>query len=271
MKKIVILFLLIFMSCSTDNSENEKLGFECPDGLTLPTNVVGDIDNLFQGDILIDRNQTKQVGVTNALWDNKILNIHLDERFNDDQIDIIVKGLVEYVDLGFTINFITKEQAFELNPIDHIFIKYSGIAASHIGKKGGQQEMYLPHSWMKVETVIHEVGHVIGLHHPHVTDMRDVWLTIYWDNIREDKKSFFNTYKEYDNSYTGQKEGFEYGDEYDIYSAMGYSSNSFAIDPMNPTMTLKDGTWFKGGDKLSTGDKISIIRMYECYEQNKKE
>ncbi len=50
---------------------------------------------------------------------------------------------------------------------------------------------------------------------------------------------------------------------------MGYPSNAFSIDPFKPTMTLKDGTWFEGGEELTDKDILSINRMYECYKNRK--
>lgn len=268
MKRYILpILILLFIGCSTPEVEPdvESETFVCPEILELPQNAVGTVDNLFQGDILIT-DKIKQVGAVTELWDDKIVPLYFDERWSEEQKNFIKGSLWQLEIEGFTFPEISQEEIFEGNSI---YVKYSGIAASYIGKSGGNQNMYLPVSWLSSGVIAHEFGHAVGLHHPHVTDMQGEWLTIYWDNIKEERKSFFRTYREYDSNHVNQTEGFEYGDEYDIYSVMNYGSNAFAIDPMKPTMTLKDGTWFKPGGQLSEGDILSIRRMYDCYEKNK--
>lgn len=263
MKKLLLIFILLAtFSCDYQYLDD---GFRCPLVIDTPSSVTGTLQRPFQGDILI--NPTKQAGVITELWKNRVIPILFDERYEGTpEKELILQTLNnEYEPLGFTFPVLSWDEV-DANT-DAVFVKWSGIAASYIGHEGGIQDLYLPPSWNSFEQcIVHEFGHAVGLHHPWVTDKQRDWLTIYKDNIRDEAKTIFRTYGEYEEGDGNQHEGYEYGDHYDIYSVMNYASNAYAIDPEKPTMTLKDGTWFKPGDTLSAGDIQSIQRMYECYE-----
>ena len=252
MRKIIYLLAITLMGCSTENTKQQE---QCPELFT-PENAVGTIDNPFQGDILIAP-KTKQAGVTSGsrLWKDRVIPIYFDDRFEGTpQKDLVYEAFKEFESIGFT--FVEYPEL----PYDQdiVHIKWSGVAVSYIGKKGGEQELYLPVKWNTFyDSTVHELGHLVGLWHPHNTPRQAEWLIVNRDNIQPDKLSFFEIF---------ETENFEYGDEYDIYSVMNYDSYVFAIDTSIPTMTLKDGTLFKRQSRLTDGDKLSIDRMYSCNE-----
>jgi len=265
MKKLLVLLLVLFVACSPEQNKQEEQVFKCPEVFT-PPNAVGTIDSPFQGDILIDPN-TKQAGVTSdsRLWEGRVIPVYFDERFEGTpQKDSVYEAFKEFESIGFT--FVEYPELPMLDPdlpndMDIVYIKWSEIAVSYVGVYGGEQQLYLPVKWNTFyDATVHELGHLVGLWHPHNTPRQAEWLTVNRDNIIKDELPFFEIF---------ETENFEYGDEYDIYSVMNYSSYAFAIDPEIPTMTLKDGTLFESHSKLSEGDKLSIERMYSCYESRK--
>jgi len=255
MRKIIYLLAITLMGCSTEDTKQQEQGFICSELFT-PENAVGTLDSPFQGDILIAP-KTKQAGVISGsrLWEGRVIPVYFDDRFEGTpQKDSVYKAFKEFESIGFTFveyNELPYDQ-------DIVHIKWSGVAVSYIGKKGGEQELYLPVFWNTFyDATLHELGHLVGLWHPHNTPRQAEWLTINRDNIQPEKLSFFEIF---------ETENFEYGDEYDIYSVMNYDSYVFAIDTSIPTMTLKDGTLFESQSRLTDGDKLSIDRMYDCYE-----
>jgi len=262
MKKIIYLLAITLIGCSTENTKQEEQAFICPDVFT-PENAVGTLDSPFQGDILIAP-KSKQAGVTSGsrLWDDRVIPVYFDERYEGTpQKDSVYKAFKEFESIGFTFIEYSTLPILDSNlPSDMgiVHIKWAGIALSYVGVYGGEQELYLPVKWNTFyDATLHELGHLVGLWHPHNTPRQSEWLNVNRDNIQQDKIDFFEIYN---------TENFEYGDEYDIYSVMNYSSYVYAIDTSIPTMTLKDGTLFESQSRLTDGDKLSIDRMYNCYE-----
>jgi len=265
MRKIIyLLAITLIASCSPEQTKQEEQVFICPELFT-PPNAIGTIDNPFQGDILIDPN-TKQAGVTSGsrLWKGRVIPVYFDERYEGTpQKDSVYKAFKEFESIGFT--FVEYSELPMLDPNlsndkDIVHIKWSGVAVSYVGRKSGEQELYLPVFWNTFyDATLHELGHLVGLWHPHNTPKQAEWLTVNTDNIQPDKLPFFEIF---------ETENFEYGDAYDIHSVMNYNSYAFAIDTSIPTITLKDGTLFESESRLTDGDQLSIERMYSCNELN---
>ena len=189
-----------------------------------------------------------------GLWEDKVIPYYLDTRWNGtDELQVVYEVMGIYEDLGFTFIEIPQEELFSHGYDGYIYIKYSDVAASYIGKKGGEQQMYLPAKWNTFKTTaIHEFGHAVGLHHGHKRADRDNYLTFHWDNIPAERYPFFEPSEGY---YTGL-------DYFDTESVMLYHCKAYGIDSSKPTMTLKDGTCISPGDVLSDGDKATIQYLY---------
>jgi hypothetical protein len=95
---------------------------------------------------------------------------------------------------------------------------------------GPSQEARLPQN-CSLSTVIHELGHTVGLKHEHTRSDRDSYVRVFWDEIDPDRIGNFE-----------KAEGAEYADygDYDFDSIMHYGSNSWRKN-QSPTL-LRKGT-----------------------------
>ena len=58
---------------------------------------------------------------------------------------------------------------------------------SHVGRRGGQQDVTIGHGCTRLGTCQHELLHALGTIHEQSRPDRDDHVTIVWDNIKESK------------------------------------------------------------------------------------
>lgn len=137
-----------------------------------------------------------------------------------------------------------------------------------VGRRGGKQVIQLRESWCGSRaTIIHEIGHAVGLKHEHSRTDRDDHVTINHANIDpEDKANNFDLYTL----------GVDVG-PYDFASVMHYGRCAFGLKvPANAadcvtqgategwleTITTLNGETIGGAPGLSAGDVAAARRMY---------
>lgn len=136
------------------------------------------------------------------------------------------------------------------------YIYFNPVASgcrSYVGMRGGKQDISLSER-CPTGSVIHEIGHALGLWHEQSREDRDRHIRIHWDNIDPDRRHNFNQHI---------SDGDDHGN-YDYGSIMHYHEYAFAIDRNKPTITPIDPTQDIGQrDGLSRGDIETIEYLYQ--------
>jgi len=110
---------------------------------------------------------------------------------------------------------------------------------------------------VRVKTVAHELGHVIGLHHEQTRKDRDRYVRVIYENIPPDHHKEFDSRKAKDYS--------SFGTPYDYCSIMHYRAKqfgggSFSIVPLDLGYISVIGQ----GKDISYNDATIVNKMYKC-------
>jgi hypothetical protein len=112
--------------------------------------------------------------------------------------------------------------------------------ASWVGRQGGEQEVWIAPS-CSAGSVMHEIGHSLGLEHEHTRPDRDQYIVINRDNIDPEKAHNFDT-----TEYRSRELG-----AYDYASIMHYGPRFFSHNGLETITPL-------GSQSLLFGQSVSI-------------
>jgi Astacin (Peptidase family M12A). len=271
-----LLGMLLFLSSCTKNLEEKEEVLE-PQNQTVSENVfdentysfttidlwgnkaaVRDMGDyyIFQGDIFLDK---KEIGpqLKDSLAMMTASAARIDKRWLDNNVYYTVSGLgisnrdrellkeaIKEIEDNTYLTFY--ERVGEPNYIDIGFVNSTEFKAysNFIGMKGGKQEIRITKRAWDKGTIIHELCHALGLYHEQCRADRDKYINVHFNNIPEEDRYQFKTYRE--RGEAGQDVG-----EFDFNSIMLYDSYNRGLI----AMTKKDGSTFMAQQYgLSSGD-----------------
>lgn len=126
----------------------------------------------------------------------------------------------------------------------------SGSCASYVGMQGGEQSIMVSDACTQ-GSIIHEIGHALGLFHEHTRSDRDNFVQVDWAQIKEGKEINFNI----------QNTGTENYGAYDYGSIMHYGEYFFSSTG-DPTIIVPTGIEIGQRVALSDIDALSVDQMY---------
>lgn len=134
----------------------------------------------------------------------------------------------------------------------------SGLYSNYVGMKGGMQIINLQTGAFITGSVIHEIGHAIGLIHEQCRGDRSTAILVNYNNVSPHTSGNIYQFETY---YEQGQSGTQIG-TFDFGSIMLYGSYDFS-DGIHPVMTKLDGTVFDGQrNALSAGDIQSANYLY---------
>ncbi len=210
--------------------------------------------NFFQGDIVLSDQQLAEGGTTHkggaafSRWPNRTIYYTIASNMGSININKINTAVNEY---NSKTNTRWVQRTNQSNYVEFIFGSSNGSDGwAHIGYQGGKQTISLD-QYISVGSVIHEMGHTVGLYHEHCRQDRDQYVSIQWGNIQDGQAYNFNKYTS----------GTDIG-PFNINSVMMYWPTSYSKNGL-PTIKRADGSNFTyNRTGFTTGDINTINAMY---------
>jgi len=123
--------------------------------------------------------------------------------------------------------------------------------SSYVGKTGGAAQPVSVGDYCGTGNIIHEVGHVLGLHHEHTRRDRDTYVRLVRENI--DPYTMNNFDVAADGSLLGA---------YDYASIMHYGAYAFSSTGLPTIVTIPAGITIGQRVALSAGDIEAVRQLY---------
>jgi hypothetical protein len=182
------------------------------------------------------------VGTAHNLWPEPRIPYTIDPALSHPEI---VEEALSHWEKHTVLGFIPRQ-----DEEDYITFQPAQASRSYVGRQGGQQVIQLA-SIFSPGTVIHEIGHAVGLWHEQSREDRDDYVTIHWENILPNCEHNFTQ---------RIADGDDVGD-YDYASIMHYPSFAFSRNNLD-TITAPPGVKIGQRNGLSLGDIAGINGLY---------
>ncbi|MGC9947647.1 MAG: M12 family metallopeptidase [Bryobacteraceae bacterium] len=158
-------------------------------------------------------------------------------------VNSTLTGIIQFIPQTTQTNYVT----FNFDPTD-----MSGSCESSVGMVGGQQFVGGSVS-CALATLVHEMGHTIGLFHEHQRPDRNTWITFNYANVDEPLVAGNFDIPTYNYQTIGL---------YDIASVMHYPPFSFTKNGLTVLESIPPGIPLSNPTGYSAGDIDTIERLY---------
>jgi hypothetical protein len=212
-----------------------------------------DSSNIFIDDVMFTSHSFgKQAGASLSMapWPGGRVYVSLDNLYSTSLKDMFLKAFNEY-ERETPIDFIGRTDQRDYISV----IQTTNKSSSFLGMIGGRQELYIAVN-ASYGTILHELGHAIGLIHEHERGDRDEYINIFPENALPEKRYLIE--RKFDDSINIT--------QYDFHSIMHYwktvvSFNGLnTLEPKEKYIHLIDSIGQR--KRLSNLDKTSVNKIY---------
>lgn len=213
---------------------------------------------IVEGDIIVPKGPTNLQGAIilprlgGDRWINAVVPYKFDEQFSMASQGY-VKDAMETWMRRTRIQFLEITEGNKDKFSDYLVFKTvpGTLCASHVGKQGGPQDIKLAPR-CKTMSIVHELGHALGLWHEQSRRDRDNYVRIVWNNISDENRYNFDQYL---------SNGEDFG-EYDYESIMHYSAYAFSKNGQKTIEPLMDHIEIGQRSYLSDKDVAAVNKLY---------
>ncbi|WP_196808148.1 M12 family metallopeptidase [Mycobacterium sp. URHD0025] len=219
---------------------------------------VSEVDGLavFEGDIVIgpwDKVvELEGIGITGTQfrWPNAVVPFDVDSALPNAQR---ITDAVAHWTANTNIRFVPRTAA----DTDYVHFARSTATRSPVGRQGGRQDIEVADT-APTGSVIHEMGHSIGLWHEQSREDRDKFITVHFENMNAGDQHNFDQHI---------TDGDDIG-TYDFGSIMHYSATGFSTNgkaTIVPKVALPAGVTMGQRNGLSAGDIQAVFTLYRSW------
>ncbi|XP_057322584.1 bone morphogenetic protein 1-like [Microplitis mediator] len=191
------------------------------------------------------------------LWHQGIVPYEIEGIFNGSECKMIKQAMREW-EKSTCLKFVPKIENQHKKYL--VFTKSDVGCYTSFGNEHRKSSIGMNCKCMKFGTILHELGHAIGLYHEHVRPDRDHYIEIHYHRVLTSRRHNF---------YEIPRDEVKIFGEYDFDSIMHYPENAFSIQNnetvIEPKVKINGKTPIIGQRSyLSKNDIAGINYLYKC-------